>query len=392
MTPSNQNWLWNTPDRALETAYQAIRTIRTIQDDYIIYALETQPLENVKGYLKNEFAKYERIARFRLLEFQISSKFLNQNKQYPNQMYRIHAIQTCLNQLETWKQVYLAPSVQPTPEPKLPPTPRRLSFEKTGLVPRSIPRTFDRFRRELSPQTETVLLQEFRLSRYQTLASFQYLSSLIWIPWVVSWGVRLILLEPITGYCWNQFHGDIFLHSYQQDRAFSEMQAFQETLYYELLTGEAPDPRPEVLHARLEAKAIDLAEGYNQESINSITNLLSDFIAVITVIWLLIIQTPQLTIVKSFLDEFLYSLSDATKAFLIILGTDIFVGFHSPHGWEILLELTLRHLGLPESKTFICLFVATFPVLLDTVFKYWIFRYLNQISPSTVATYHNMNE
>jgi hypothetical protein len=77
---------------------------------------------------------------------------------------------------------------------------------------------------------------------------------------------------------------------------------------------------------------------------------------------------------------------------MIILSTDVFVGFHSPHGWEVLLELGLRHIGLPESPNFIFLFVATFPVVLDTVFKYWIFRYLNQISPSAVATYRNMNE
>jgi len=47
---------------------------------------------------------------------------------------------------------------------------------------------------------------------------------------------------------------------------------------------------------------------------------------------------------------------------------------------------------LPENRDLIFLFIATFPVLLDTVFKYWIFRYLNQVSPSAVATYHEMNE
>lgn len=80
------------------------------------------------------------------------------------------------------------------------------------------------------------------------------------------------------------------------------------------------------------------------------------------------------------------------KLFLIILFTDMFVGFHSPHGWEVIIEVILRHLGLPESRDFIFLFISTFPVILDTIFKYWIFRYLNQVSPSAVATYHNMNE
>jgi hypothetical protein len=34
------------------------------------------------------------------------------------------------------------------------------------------------------------------------------------------------------------------------------------------------------------------------------------------------------------MDEIVYGLSDSAKAFIIILFTDMFVGFHSPHGWE----------------------------------------------------------
>jgi hypothetical protein len=83
-------------------------------------------------------------------------------------------------------------------------------------------------------------------------------------------------------------------------------------------------------------------------------------------------------------------LSDTTKSFLLLLGTDLLVGFHSPRGWELFLEFALNRFGFPHNENFIFLFVATFPVLLDTVFKYWIFRYLNKISPSTVATYHAM--
>ena len=77
---------------------------------------------------------------------------------------------------------------------------------------------------------------------------------------------------------------------------------------------------------------------------------------------------------------------------MIILITDMFVGFHSPHGWEIVLESIARHFGLPENREFNFLFIATFPVILDTMLKYWIFRYLNRISPSSVATYRDMNK
>jgi len=95
---------------------------------------------------------------------------------------------------------------------------------------------------------------------------------------------------------------------------------------------------------------------------------------------------------KSFIEESFYGLSDTAKAFLIIMFTDVFVGFHSSHGWEVFLESLLRHFGFPENRDFIYIFIATVPVMLDAMFKYWIFRYLNRLSPSTVATYKEMNE
>ena len=104
------------------------------------------------------------------------------------------------------------------------------------------------------------------------------------------------------------------------------------------------------------------------------------------------VSKREIAVLKSFIDDIVYGLSDSAKAFVIILFTDMFVGFHSPHGWEVILSGVSRHLGLPENHNFIFLFIATFPVILDTVFKYWIFRYLNRISPSAVATYRGMNE
>jgi len=115
-------------------------------------------------------------------------------------------------------------------------------------------------------------------------------------------------------------------------------------------------------------------------------------LAVGAFVLLLTTQKRGILTLKSFLDEIVYGLSDSAKAFIIILFTDMFVGFHSPHGWEVLMEGLSRHLGFAANREFIFLFIATFPVILDTVFKYWIFRYLNRISPSAVVTYKNMNE
>ena len=142
----------------------------------------------------------------------------------------------------------------------------------------------------------------------------------------------------------------------------------------------------------LQEKIFELAELSHSHALQSLTNVFADLLSVSVLIFLLITLKPEITILKSFLVEVIYNLSDTTKSFLLILMTDLLVGFHSPRGWETMFSLILHHFGLPENQDFVFLFVATLPVILDTVFKYWIFRHLNKISPSTVATYHNMIE
>lgn len=332
------------------------------------------------------------------------------------------------------------------------------AIEQTGIIPRSIIRTFDRFRKQLLPGSEKLVIQEFRISRFQVLVSVKCLLSLTIIPLVFNFLLKNFLLIPITENLWNKQQNEIFLNSYQQDRAFEEIKKFEEKIYFDLLitdfdqvssttfpvhkndnklidtlvplesksnldllVNSSPkkliletylsEPQNQSLNNSLSSglmkeqmnskffiqeeiqeKIIELAIDYNQQSIQALTNLFGDFITFGLVSFLIIWMKPQIIILKSFLTESIYSLSDTTKSFLLILGTDLLVGFHSPRGWEILLELLLRHFGFPENQDFVYLFVATFPVLLDTVFKYWIFRYLNQISPSTVATYHSMIE
>ena len=285
----------------------------------------------------------------------------------------------------------------------------RQAFEPTGLVPRSIVRTFDRFRQQLLPTTKAAAIQEFRISRYQVLVSLKCLISLLLLPFLINLLAKTFLLTPAIEYVWNLQQNEIFLNSYQEDRALLEMQDFAEETYFDSLLENplaashknknesfpiwnSTELSGSKLRERFQEKALSLANFYNKESTLAITNILGDLVTFTTTILLFVSMRPQIVILKSFLTESLYSLSDTTKSFLLILGTDLLVGFHSPRGWEIAIEVLLRHFGLPENQDFIFLFVAAFPVFLDTIFKYWIFRYLNKISPSTVATYHNMIE
>lgn len=266
------------------------------------------------------------------------------------------------------------------------------AFEKTGAIPRSITRTFEKFKKELDPNAESEIIEEFRVSRYQTSASIKYLLLLLLSPILVNQLSKSFIFSPFIDYFWNEKNNAIFLNASQEERAFSELQRFEEKIHFEILIGQLPDLTHESIEKEIKNKAIEVAQYYSHESTDAIKNLLSDLISFCIFFYLILTGKRQISVLKSFINELIYGLSDTAKAFLIILFTDIFVGFHSTHGWEVLLENGLRHFGLPENRDIIFVFIATFPVLLDTVFKYWIFRYLNQVSPSAVATYHEMNE
>lgn len=284
------------------------------------------------------------------------------------------------------------------------------AIEQTGLIPRSIIRTFERYKKQLFPGAEMLVIQEFRISRYQVIVSVQCLLTLIFVPLFVNILSKLFFITPFVEYIWNTQQNEIFLNIEQQNSALAELKFFEEKMYFEFLLEpksnelDIRDPfnrnpienktnlKSLEIHQKLQAKTFEIASLYNKESIEAISNLFADFFSFCSLSLVFVFMKPQLIILKSFLAESLYSLSDTTKSFLLILSTDLLVGFHSPRGWEVFLEWFFHHFGLPQNTEFMSLFVATFPVFLDTVFKYWIFRSLNKISPSTVATYHNMIE
>lgn len=146
------------------------------------------------------------------------------------------------------------------------------------------------------------------------------------------------------------------------------------------------------MHIQLQEKTLELAQRYNDQSVEAITHFFGDIVSLATFFYLLYVLEIQINITQSFLLEVFFGLDDSRKSLLILLFTDLLVGYHSSNLWELFFELFFNHYGLPESQTGIFLLVATLPVLLDVLFKYLIFRHLNRSSPATVATYHAMIE
>jgi hypothetical protein len=265
---------------------------------------------------------------------------------------------------------------------------------ETGILPRTLLGTINRIKKELDPDAEKEVINNFRQSKVRTIISIRFILLLILVPLLVHQLSKNFLVGPLVDQYLRPVNQvtEVFINPDMENEALEEMERFERKLNFDVYTGRIPSLSIEEREAKLREKATEISRVYLGEGSNAVKNVFADIIAVFSFVFILTTNRQDVKILKTFIDGVLYNLSDSAKAFILILSTDIFVGFHSPHGWEVILENLSRHLGLPESRDFNFLFIATFPVILDAVFKYWIFRYLNRSSPSAVATYKNMNE
>ncbi|MEB3207511.1 MAG: proton extrusion protein PcxA [Synechococcus sp.] len=259
------------------------------------------------------------------------------------------------------------------------------------VLPRSLIGVVDQVRRQLDPDAEANVVAGFRRRRDSTLVSLRILLLLILVPVLVQQVSRTYVISPLV----DRFAPDNAFLTYPkpqlEEQAVEKLRVFQAEIEFDALLKGKPLPSREELQAQLALKADELKEEADLQSTHAIKNVLSDLGGLVGFVLVCLFGQRDIQVLRGFLDELIYGLSDSAKAFAIILATDIFVGFHSPEGWTVLLDGVAHHLGLPARENFIMLFIATFPVVLATVFKYWIFRYLNRVSPSSVATLRNMN-
>ncbi|MEX0271975.1 proton extrusion protein PcxA [Leptolyngbyaceae cyanobacterium UHCC 1019] len=428
-------WLLQTPERALDQAYEAALMIKAIEDQHFdggkISKKSTKHSENVLIYFQSELNKYLKFAEVRLTEFRASriivdstnstlyhrrSSYISTHEQAATVLEKLAFIDEILDRYKSSsvRSTALVPLNQGT-NVNLSGTvidqntgdrvynqalnPDNADdgsiLDKTGVLPRSILGTLNRIKRDLDPNSEEQVVQTFRFSKAKTLISIRLVLLLIIVPLLTQQISKAFIVGPLVDQFWQPEQVGIFLNSELEESALREFNVFRERLEFDrFLSVAQPERFPETTDAEtlLQDKAEELAEIYSKLSARAIKNVFADLLSAGAFAIVLLTNRRGLETLRSFIDETVYGLSDSAKAFIIILFTDMFVGFHSPHGWEVLLEGLAKHFGLPTNRDFNFLFIATFPVILDTVFKYWIFRYLNRISPSAVATYKNMNE
>ncbi len=272
---------------------------------------------------------------------------------------------------------------------------KRSSASGMSTAPEPLPRSllgfFDSVRRQLDPSSEESVVAGFRRRRDSTLSSLRILLLLVLVPLLVQQMSSTYVFGPAV----ERLSPELSFLSYPkpklEEEAVEKLRVYKEELEFDALLKGVEPLSGAALVETLTTKAAQLKEEADQESVQAIKNVLADLAGLVSFIAVCLFSRNELRVLRGFLDEAIYGLSDSAKAFAIILFTDIFVGYHSPEGWTVLLEGIAHHFGLPTQENFIMLFIATFPVILATIFKYWIFRYLNRVSPSSVATLKGMN-
>nr|YP_009486819.1 envelope membrane protein [Schnella trichosepala]AWB13042.1 envelope membrane protein [Schnella trichosepala] len=218
-----------------------------------------------------------------------------------------------------------------------------------------------------------------------------YLTSIVFLPWWISFSFNKSLESWITNW-WNTGQSEIFLNDIQEKSILKKFIELEELFLLDEMIKEYPETRLQNLRIGIYKETIQLIKTHNEDRIHTILHFSTNIICFVVLSSYSILGNQELIILNSWVQEFLYNLSDTIKAFSILLLTDLCIGFHSPHGWELMIDSVYKDFGFAHNHQIISGLVSTFPVILDTILKYWIFRYLNRVSPSLVVIYHSMND
>jgi hypothetical protein len=394
-------WFSNTPERAILEAYEAAQAIQRIEVEQFGGKKITHESgnfsENVMAFWQGNLNRNLAIIKVRLAEFQVGLTFVNISDR--SFLEKLKFIDEVISKYVDQNKIINEPienSIRAGEKQLNSSDPAILkeasATERPRVVPRSISRTFNKIAQDFTPQAEEEFVKQYRTSRNRTIRAVKFFLILIIVPLLTQHFSKQLLVNPVVKHFRYEKTTQIFINSVMEEKALNELKSFEQGLKFRSLVRQAPEISSENFEANVKNKAIEIAEEFRNKTNGAISNLFADFISLISFAIVIVLSKKDIIFVQSFIDKLVYGLSDSAKAFLIILLTDIFVGFHSPHGWEILLEGFAEHLGLPASRNGIFLFIATFPVVLNTIFKYWIFSYLSRLSPSALATLKEMDE
>ncbi|KAF9616767.1 hypothetical protein IFM89_032320 [Coptis chinensis] len=217
---------------------------------------------------------------------------------------------------------------------------------------------------------------EERVFNYASSNSAKFLALLVIIPWTLDFVVHDYVLMPFLDRYVKTvpLAAEFFdVRRNQKLEMVNTIKVERARFRFEAEIGKSPPLSDEEVWLELRHKALELRDEWRLENRRAFANILSDMVFGITVFILLYFNQTKVALLKFTGYKIINNVSDTGKAFLIILITDIFLGYHSESGWQTLVELIVEHYGLEVDQAAMTIFVCTVPVVMDACVKLWVF-------------------
>ncbi|KAH6779212.1 CemA-like proton extrusion protein-like protein [Perilla frutescens var. hirtella] len=221
---------------------------------------------------------------------------------------------------------------------------------------------------------EDDILYEDRVFRYASFNSAKILAVLVIVPWALDFLVHDYVLMPFL----DRYVKTVPLAAQMLDVRKTQKLEMVKALKLEkaryrleVEIGKSPPLSDEALYLELRHKALELRDEWRLENRKAFANIWSDMVFGVSLFLLLYFNQNQVALLKFTGYKLVNNISDTGKAFMIILITDIFLGYHSESGWQTLLEVMVEHYGLEVDQAAITIFVCLIPVIIDACVKLW---------------------
>ncbi|CAO2820990.1 unnamed protein product [Amaranthus hypochondriacus] len=237
------------------------------------------------------------------------------------------------------------------------------------------------------------LLYEDRVFQFASRNSAKFLAVLIVIPWALDFLVHDYVLMPFLDRYVKTVPLAAELLDVRREQKLEmvkELHTEKARLRFEAEIGKSPPLSEEETWSELRHKALELRDEWRLSNRRAFANIWSDMVFGISVFLLLYFNQSKVALLKFTGYKIINNISDIGKAFLIILITDIFLGYHSESGWHTLCEVIVEHYGLEVDQSAITIFICLVPVIMDACVKLWLFKYLPRLSPKVSNIFQEM--
>nr|YP_009437030.1 chloroplast envelope membrane protein [Grammatotheca bergiana]ATG27406.1 chloroplast envelope membrane protein [Grammatotheca bergiana] len=229
------------------------------------------------------------------------------------------------------------------------------------------------------------------MAKKKAFTPLLYLFSIVFLPCCISLLFNKRLESWVSNW-WNTGQSETFLNDIEEKSILDKFLELDELLLLDETIKEYSETHLQNLRIGIHNETMQLIKMHNEDRIHMILHLSTNFISFLFLSGYSVLGNKELVILNSWTQEFLYNLSDTTKALSILLLADLCLGFHSTRGWELIISSVYKDFGFVHNDRIISCLVCIFPVILDSIFKYWVFYYLNRVSPSLVVIYHSISE